>query len=519
MNNHTTDTFSTRIADIVSTFNTDTIFILGKGPSADLVKPEVLAASLVIGINDAERIIPADISIFHENWVANSIRKNGERSRLYVTSTDFQPRDAQSVYAPYLPIKQDAIDFMFQRLLGDEVVIEEVMFLTALQICKKISALRNRTQKVYMVGFDFSPDLGSSSSIPVDYSRASADLRHARIRPQENYLLNALYILRDSSLDIIHVGTKPYSRATAEQLNLTTAVRANTYHQEAHQHAVSVVAEITTNHFGDRYRIERIIRAAKAAGADYVKFQKRDVDTFYTPDQLKAPYKSPFGSTFADYRHAIELDATDFEFVDVLCKQTGIGWFVSVLDKPSFEFIQRFDPQLIKLPSTISEHRDYLEFVAKAYRKGVVISTGMTDAAYEEWVLDTFKGSERIYLLQCNSAYPTPLDHCNIGVVRHYHALSRDNSCIVPGYSSHDIGWHASALAVAAGARMVEKHVKLGNTEWAHFDAVALDLTTDEFPEYVRRIREAETITGCEEKSICPCETHKYRNHPIEIRT
>ena len=125
-------------------------------------------------------------------------------------------------------------------------------------------------------------------------------------------------------------------------------------------------------------------------------------------------------------------------------------------------------------------------------------------------MLDTFARCPRLYLMQCNSAYPTPLHDCNIGVIRHYRDLSRDHPHLVPAYSSHDLGATASALAVAAGARMIEKHVKLGNTEWAHFDAVALDLTTPEFSGYVARIREAETIVGSEEKRINDSEHHKY---------
>ncbi|MGS0466411.1 N-acetylneuraminate synthase family protein [Cobetia marina] len=66
----------------------------------------------------------------------------------------------------------------------------------------------------------------------------------------------------------------------------------------------------------------------------------------------------------------------DFLFVDDLCKKLGIGWFASVLDYPSYLFIKQFDPEMVKLPSTISEHTEFLEAVAKDFKKDVVISTG-----------------------------------------------------------------------------------------------------------------------------------------------
>ena len=108
------------------------------------------------------------------------------------------------------------------------------------------------------------------------------------------------------------------------------------------------------------------------------------------------------------------------------------------------------------------------------------------------------------------SSRSRPHHDCNIGVVRHYRDLSKQYPHLVPAYASYDFGPMASALAVAAGAPMVEKHVKLGNTEWAHFDAVALDLTTSEFVDYVAAVREAELIVGSEEKKVNDSEHHKY---------
>jgi N-acetylneuraminate synthase len=498
--------FSRRVEDIASIYSTDTIFILGKGPSADKVDEADLSGSLVIGINDAERIFPTDISIFHAEWVPDALRRSGLRSRLYVAPFRFDAGSKEVVVAPYVPLTQDTTDIMMQRFQSEEFVIEDVMFLSALKIARLVAKARGRPQKVYMVGFDFDVQLGYSKAMGGDPAFGAHDA--IRVNMQEFVFLNALYVLRESLLEVLHVGSKPYSQLGADELN--ALFRPRKTQPRPGRHAVNVVAELTTNHFGDRHRLERMIRAAAAAGADSVKLQKRDVETFYTPEQLSSPYVSPFGKTFADYRHQLELDRSDFEFVDALCREVGVDWFASVLDEPSFDWIRQFEPETIKLPSTISEHKDYLRRVASEYSGSIVLSTGMTDKAYEDWVLATFSRCDRLVLMQCNSAYPTPMQDCNIAVVRHYNTLSGTHPFVVPGYSSHDIGHLPSALAVAAGARMVEKHVKLGNTDWAHFDAVAVDLTTSAFRDYVDSIREAELIVGSEHKQVNASEHHKY---------
>ncbi|WP_454918793.1 N-acetylneuraminate synthase family protein [Xanthobacter sediminis] len=505
-----TEDFSRRVGAIASTYNTDTIFILGKGPSADEVRPETLAGSLVIALNDAERIVPADITIFHADWVKPVLQQYGERARLYVTATNFQPKRAKVIRAPYLPLTQDTADLMMQRFLSPEFTIEEILFLSALKIARYVAKERGRPQTVYMIGFDFQPSLGAALAIDVDYSPGTTADREAKISVQEFYFINTLYVLKNSELDVVHVGHRAFSGLSPDEFNSRFLPAGVARPSDRQNHFVSITAELTTNHFGDRNRLERMIRAAAAAGADRVKLQKRDVDTFYTAEQLRSPYVSPFGDTFADYRHTLELDRDDFEFVDDLCKRLGIEWFTSILDRPSFEFMLQFDPKLVKLPSTISEHKDYLAYVANNYRGSIVLSTGMTDLAFESWALSTFTNMETLYLMQANSAYPTPNHDCHIAVVRHYHDLSRENRKIIPAYSSHDFGWLGSALAVAAGAHMVEKHVKLGNTEWAHFDAVAVDLTTDAFSDYVAKIREAEMMMGSDEKKVNESEHHKY---------
>lgn len=467
----------------------------------------------MIGINDAERIAPCDITIFHEAWVKHAVASNGYRSQLYLAPEGLAIDGHEVTSAKYIPSSQEGVDVMMSRLVSDtpgkDFVIEEVLFLSAIRLARLIAGLRQRKQTVYMLGFDFAADHGYSEAIDVDYAPRQAGDRTARINPQEYYFVNTLYMLRNREIDIQHVGNRTFSALTSEEFNSLFVSPSETTKTQV-EHQVLVTAELTTNHFGDRKRLERMVRSAHAAGADLVKVQKRDVETFYRKEQLDRKYVSPFGETFRDYRLGIELDQNDFEFLDQLCKQLGVRWFASVLDKQSFNFMQQFEPDIVKLPSTISEHTDYLDYVARNYKGEIVLSTGMTDISYEKWVVETFGQCKKLYMMQCNSAYPTPLHDCNIGVIRHYRDLAQTHPHIVPAYSSHDYGEKASVLAVAAGARMVEKHIKMGNTEWAHFDAVALDLTTREFVDFVAAIREAEVIIGSEKKTLNDSEHHKY---------
>ena len=496
----------------MSTYNTDRILILGKGASVNDLNSEIFSGNLVIALNDAERITPADITIFHEGWVAESIAANGFRSKSYVTSMDFEAPGSSVYQLAYEPLGNDTADLMMSRLVDvRELVIEEMMVLTALELAQLAATAAESNQTVYLLGFDFDADSGYARAVQSDFQPDSSADARARLQMQEHFVRNAMYMLKDSNVEIVHVGMLDLSEISTAGLNALLAP-APLYpgEEKVETQEVLITAEVTTNHFGDRQRLERLIREASAAGADFVKFQKRNVDTFYTAEQLSAPYVSPFGSTFGDYRKALELDRDDFDFIDGLTTELGIGWFASVLDKASFEYLEELKPAMMKLPSTISEHREYLEYVANTYSGSVVLSTGMTDQVFEEWVLATFGNQQTLYLLHANSAYPTPQEHCNIGVVRRYSELSQIHPNIVPGYSSHDSGWMGSVLAVAAGAGMVEKHVKLGNTDWAHFDAVAVDLMTSDFKEYVENVRRAQLLVGSTMKRVTASEHHKY---------
>ncbi|MDA7496614.1 N-acetylneuraminate synthase family protein [Akkermansiaceae bacterium] len=522
--------FFRQIKNIASKYDTDDIFILGKGPSIDEVEVSFSQKGIVIAINDAERIAPADISLFHDEWVIGSCREHGFVSDFYMTSHEL-PAGVPCLQVPHVRPNQESSNLIVQRFNDDEFRLEDVLLISALKIARTVATSRMRRQNVYLLGFDFDMSYGYSRHIKQDFSGDEKMYQANIISIQEHYLLMFLHLLKDSNLHLNHVGEKAYS-------SMTPRVFSDRFHggnqsrgsfigsekktgpfgggartkrnEQRREHSVLVTAEMTTNHFGETDVLREMVVRSAEAGADLVKVQKRDVDTFYSPEQLDSPYDSPFGHTFGDYRHALELNEEQFGILDKICEECDIRWFLSVLDRPSFDFAVERGVSMIKLPSTISEHRDLFEAVAREYDGEVVISTGLTDQDFEDFVLNTFSQCPRLYLLQCNSAYPTPPEDCNINVIRRYHEYSRRYPNLRPGYSSHDFGSEGCMLAVAAGARMIEKHVKFGDTNWAHFDSVALDLKTDEFAEFVRDIRRAELLCGTEYKLINDSEHHKY---------
>lgn len=521
-----------KVLDLFRLSGKKEISIIGKGRSFDALTVNRVRNSFIININDSEQIVAGDIAIFYHDWVLNYLQTQGAQCDLYLTD------HAIGNVAPHIILDRVYNDPentlpTQSRFFDRDVKIEDAVLITALKLANWLADTIRERLTVYMLGFDFTLDAGYSAHLGEVFLHDERSFAENLLSTQEAYLNFILSHKNSLAIDVVHVGSKPYSRLTTEQYNamalpqstvlsssLSTPMMSHTVAESTFDSStfrVKVVAEITTNHFGDLQLLKNMIHAAKAAGADYIKLQKRDVDSFYSQEQLDQPYTSPFGNTFRDYRHGLELDEFGFRMVNKWCKEVGIGWFASVLDLPSYEFIKQFNPELIKLPSTISEHTDYLSAVAQDFTNDIVLSTGMTDESYEQFVIDKFTACRHLYLLQCVSSYPTKLQDANVAVVQHYHNLSLQHSKIIPGYSSHDIGSLCSMLAVGAGALMIEKHVKYGNTPWAHFDNVAIDMLTDNFKNFVDDIRQAEICMGSSIKEVLQTEHHKYKKTILQI--
>ena len=148
----------------------------------------------------------------------------------------------------------------------------------------------------------------------------------------------------------------------------------------------------------------------------------------------------------------------------------------------------------------------FIEFLSNQKLPEIIVSTGMTDQKYVKDIINKFRNLKKLYLMHAVSCYPCSFTDINLNIVKNYAKINKN---IIPGYSSHDPGYFGSMLAVAAGAIMVEKHVKTGVTNWMHYDDTAIDVKF-EFPNFVEMLNKAYIAMGSSKKEVYTFEHHKY---------
>ena len=88
---------------------------------------------------------------------------------------------------------------------------------------------------------------------------------------------------------------------------------------------IYIVAEIGINHNGDIGICKDLINAAKSAGCDAIKLQKRSIDKVYSADFLNSPRNSPWGITQRDQKEGLEFNLDQYQEIDQYCKSTMNG--------------------------------------------------------------------------------------------------------------------------------------------------------------------------------------------------
>ena len=169
-------------------------------------------------------------------------------------------------------------------------------------------------------------------------------------------------------------------------------------------HPVYVIGEIGINHNGELRNALALIDAAKAAGMDAVKFQKRTPEVCTPRDQWDVERDTPWGRmTYLAYRHRVEFGAEEYRQIDEYCQEVGIDWFASPWDVESVDFLGGFNSPAFKVASACLTD-DTLLRAMRATGKTVILSTGMSTPDQIRHAVEVL-GSRNIIL--CHATRPT----------------------------------------------------------------------------------------------------------------
>ena len=255
-------------------------------------------------------------------------------------------------------------------------------------------------------------------------------------------------------------------------------------------HPAFIIAEIGINHNGDLEIAKQMISAAAHAGVDAVKFQKRTPEIATPPEQQNQMRETPWGYiTYLDYRRKVEFGDAEYREIDRYCHDKGIPWMVSVWDKPSVDFIEKFDTPAYKISSASLTDHNLLRHVRQT-GKLVIISTGMSTMEQIQEGVDA-AGSENLVIMHCTSTYPCEPEELNLRMVETLRKEFPDNPI---GYSGHEVGLVPSAVAVALGACAVERHFTLDRAMWGGDQAASVE--PGGFEKLVKYIRVTEAGLG-----------------------
>lgn len=234
---------------------------------------------------------------------------------------------------------------------------------------------------------------------------------------------------------------------------------------------IFIIAEIGINHNGDIKIAKELINAAKDAGCDAVKFQKRTIDLVYSKELLDSPRESPWGKNQRAQKEALELGHEEYGEIDKHCRRVGIEWFASAWDIESQKFLRQFNLKYNKVASAMIVYDDLLKEIASE-KKYTFISTAMSTAEQIDHAVKVFRDAGCPFeLMHCVGTYPMRDEDANLNCIR---TLRERYKCKV-GYSGHEVGLAISYAAAAFGITSLERHITLDRAMYGSDQAASIE--------------------------------------------
>ena len=265
---------------------------------------------------------------------------------------------------------------------------------------------------------------------------------------------------------------------------------------------VLIVAELSDGHQGDFEHAKELVKAAKDAGADVVKFQMH-----FPEEEMTAGVKMWAGD-LQEILKKVWFSPENHSAIMRYCEEIGIQYLCTPFSPKAIDVLNEMGVDGFKTGSgevyNLPFHRKLAKISART-GKPVFISTGMC-------VFDELGETISIYreegghfmLMNCTSEYPIK-DYSNarLGLI----SKLREKFGVLVGQSDHTTDSYTAFAAAALGAKVVEKHFTLDRNGSFPDDSMSFDpRMMKELVSGIRKIEEAvkvsDKIVTAEEKEI-----------------
>lgn len=199
---------------------------------------------------------------------------------------------------------------------------------------------------------------------------------------------------------------------------------------------IEIIAEIGQNHNGDMTLAKQLIQAASELGADVAKFQLYDAKALFPKEN----------NPWYDYNLKTELSKDQVHELSEVCQQHNIEFMASVFDETRIAWLEALGIKRYKVASRSIHDQALLQALCHT-NKPLIVSLGH----WQEPQFPTLAAKQVDYLY-CVSKYPTELSDLHFNQV---------DFTKYSGFSDHTIGIAASQIAMARGAKIIEKHFTL----------------------------------------------------------
>ncbi len=261
---------------------------------------------------------------------------------------------------------------------------------------------------------------------------------------------------------------------------------------------VLIIAELGVNHDGSLDRALSLVDHAATAGVDAVKLQLFTATGLLSRDALLAAYQEAAAADVHAMLAALQLPPAAMAKVRERAHQAGLGFIVTPFSLGDIEPVRALAVDAVKIASPDAVNTPLLS-LAGTLDRPMLIATGTCDLAELHEAAEHARRTGGA-LLQCVSSYPTPIEHAALAGI----AVMRTAFDVPVGYSDHTTEIHTGAMAVAAGACVLEKHLTYDTA--ARGPDHAASLMPEDLCTYVQQARAAATMLGPLTKRCQPIE-------------